>query len=217
MNSPHGGLRVPSGMDDVGETEGGIIHQRWDHFDGVIKYIEDDLGIPPPKEPNFPCPTLTAEDLTEPDGKRYTERYNEFLAWYNYLSEVLARHSAKKLEHKAEMDDIEARLRESFRKNTSKTTRSGDKKPPSSAEMEDKIQTHPRYVELKQANLETSETIEILDGKVESLKQSLALLSRQVEIRRQNFDSGNRGSSIQGNRGLPAAGMRTPSSGGYQR
>lgn len=218
MNAPetHGGLRLPAGMDDVGVTAEANIHKRWAYKDEVVEYVENELGIPPPKEPNYACPTLTASDLTNPDSKSYTERYSEFMAWYAYLSEILARHVAVSLEHRAEMDDISATLRESYRKNSSKKTRTGETKAPPAAEMEDKIQVHPRYVELKQASLRTSEIIEILGRKVENLKQSLALLSRQVEIRRQNFDGGNRGSNIQGRGGIPNSGMRNPS-GGYQR
>lgn len=219
MNSPepHGGLRLPAGMDDVGATAEANIHKRWEFFDESKEYMENELGIPPPREPNFACPTLTAEDLTEPDAKRYTERYNEFLAWYNYLSEILARHESVALEHKAEMDDLSATLRESYRKNSKKVTRSGEAKPPPIAEMEDRIQVHPRYVELKQKNLKTSEIIGMLGRKVETLKSSLALLSRQVEIRRQNFEGNNRGSNIQGRGGLPGPGVRTPFAhrGGY--
>lgn len=212
MNSPeaHGGLRLPSGMDDVGATAEANIHKRWDYSTEVKAYLEDELGIPPPREPSFACPTLLAEDLTNPDSKTYTERYSEFLAWYNFLSETLARHVAVSLEHKAEMEDLSATLRESFRKNSKKTTRSGEAKAPPAAEMEDRIHTHPRYVELRQKNLKTSEVIEMLGRKVESLKSSLALLSRQVEIRRQNFDSGNRGSNIQGRGGMPNPGVRSP-------
>lgn len=212
----HGGLRLPPGMDDVGETAEANIHKRWGYINDVIDYMENELGVAPPKEPGFPCPTLTSEDLTNPDSKTYTIRYCQFNSWWEYLSEVLARHEAKELEFKAEMSDLEATLRESFRKHSAKTTRAGERKAPPALEMDDKIETNPRYVELKQLSLKVAEIIKILGSKVKSLERSLALLSRQVEIRRQNFDNSNRVSNVQGRGGIPAPGMRTPSSGGYR-
>jgi hypothetical protein len=197
----HGGLRIPSGMADVGLTAEAAIHKRWEYYKDVIMYTENELGIAPPKEPDFPCPVLTAEDLTNPDSKTYTERFSEFNAWYVYLSEVLARHEAKQLEFVAEMKDIEASLRESFRRTSQKKTRTGESKAPPAAEMEDKILTHARHVELRQLDLRKMETIKIVSSKVKSLERSLALLSRQVEIRRQSFDGNNRSSSIQGRSG----------------
>jgi coenzyme F420-reducing hydrogenase alpha subunit len=194
-------------MANVGITDEGRIHKRWEYYNETIMYTSNELGIPPPKEPDFPCPLLTADDLNNPDSKTYTERFNEFNAWYVYLSEVLARHEAKALEFVAEMTDIEATLRESYRKNSQKKTRAGEAKAPGAAEMEDRILTHARHVELRQLQLQKAEIIKIVGSKVKSIERSLALLSRQVEIRRQSYDGTNRGTSIQGRSGMP---VRSP-------
>lgn len=208
-NNVHGGLFVPPGMDDVGERAEDKIHQRWGYAQEVTNYLENELGIPPNTEPSFPCPTLAAEDLTTPDSTSYTTRYAEFMAWYTFLTEVLAGHESRLLEVNYEMEDIASHLRESLRKNSNKKSRDGDTKPPGAAEMEDRIQTNPRYVVLKQQKLRLLELTKRLGAKTESLYRQIQLLSRQVEIRRQNFEGNNRGSSVQGRGGVPY-GMRSP-------
>jgi len=205
----HGGLYVPPGMDSVGARDEENIHRRWEYSQEVSEYLENELGITPPVEPNFACPTLSSDDLTNPDSSAYTTRYSEFMAWYTYLTEVLARHESKLLEHDYEMNDISSNIRESLRKNSTRKTRGGEDKAPSAPEMEDKIQTNPRFIELKQRKLRTTEIVKRLSAKTEGLYRQIQLLSRQVEIRRQNFDGSNRGGGVQG-RGLPY-GMRTPS------
>lgn len=212
-DQPHGGLVVPSGLDDIGEQEGGVIHQRWSFFKESLAYAQNEIGIPPPIEPEYACPTLTAEDLTNPDSNEYSTKFLRFQGWYNYVTEKLSMHKAVQLELIAEMDDLESRLRESYRKNSSKTSRSGEKKPPGAADMADRINGHPRYVELKQRRLQTAQIITILSAKEETLGTALKLLSRQVEIRRQNFDGNNRSGNISGRGGVPNAGMRTPGHG----
>ena len=208
-NTPHGGLYIPPGMDSVGERDETAIHQRWEYAGEITNYLENDLGIPPTTEPSFPCPTLSADDLTTPDSTAYTTRYAEFMAWYTFLTEILASHESSLLEVNYEMDDIASHLRESLRKNSNKTTKGGETKPPGAAEMEDRIQTNPRYVILKQKKLRLTELTKRLGAKSESLYRQIQLLSRQVEIRRQNFDGGNRGGNVQGRGGVPY-GMRTP-------
>jgi hypothetical protein len=205
----HGGLYVPPDMDSVGEQAEKDIHRRWEYSQEVSEYLENELGVTPPVEPNFACPTLSSDDLTNPDSTAYTTRYAEFMAWYTYLTEVLSRHESKLLEFEYEMEDIASTVRESLRKNSTRKTKDGETKAPSAGEMEDRIQTNLRFIELKQRKLRTTEIVKRLSAKTEGLYRQIQLLSRQVEIRRQNFDGGNRSSNVQGRGGLPY-GMRTP-------
>jgi hypothetical protein len=205
----HGGLYVPPGMDSVGEQAEENIHKRWEYSEEVSDYLENELGISPPSEPQFACPTLSSEDLTNPDSTAYSTRYAEFMAWYTYLTEVLSRHESKLLEYEYEMEDIASNIRESLRKNSTRKTKDGETKAPSAGEMEDRIQVNPRFIELKQRKLRSTEIIKRLSAKTEGLYRQIQLLSRQVEIRRQNFDGNNRGGTVQGRGGLPY-GMRTP-------
>lgn len=208
MSEPHGGLRVPGVISDVGESEAKEIHERWTMYPAVQQYLETQLAMALPAEPEFACPPLKVEDLTTPDGKAYTETYMQRVAWFGFFSERKAEHDAIVLEVEAEMGIIETRLRTNMRKNSLKKTRSGETKAPPVQEMEDVINSDTRYLELKQKLIFHKQILKRLNARVETLDREIKLTSRQVEIRRQEFDGGGRTPRAQG--GPPPPGMRWP-------
>lgn len=210
MSEAHGGLKLPP-LAGVGASEESNIHRRWDMADDVTKYLEMELGMAPPREPDYACPELRVEDLTNPDSKAYTEFYAKLTAWYGYLSEKKAEHDAVVIEIVAEMEDIETTVRDIMRKNNSRKTRSGETKNPTGKEMEDAVNRHPRYLELKQEHVRRQEILARLNARIDRLDRELRLTSRQVEIKRLDFETTNRGSRIGGQGGMPAPGFRHPS------
>ena len=103
------------------------------------------------------------------------------------------------------MGIIETRIRTNMRKNSLKKTRSGESKAPPAQEMEDAINADTRYLELKQKLLLQKQILKRLNARVETLDREIRLTSRQVEIRRQEFDNTGRSPTA---RGLPPPGMR---------
>lgn len=197
MTDPsHGGLRLPSVTTGVGVTTEEEIHQRWQKYDTVLEYISTVLGIQPPQEPDYALPELRVEDLTTPDSTTYTETYTKINAWFGYLSEVKARHDAKVLEIEVEMEDLEATTRERMRQLNTRKTAKGEPKPPSAQEMSDTIAMDSRYRELKQQKLFQQQVLKLLNARVEKVDRELRLISRQVEIRKQDFEQNNRQGSM---------------------
>jgi hypothetical protein len=209
MNDQHGGLRIGA-VAGVGASEETKIHNRWTCTDEVTNYLTMELGMALAKEPNYACPELTVEDLTTPDSQAYTEIYAKRTAWFGFLSERKAEHDAVVIEIEAEMEDIETNIRDSIRKNNKRTNRSGETKNVPASEMEDAINLSPRYVELKQKLVFHREVLVRLNARVEKLDRELRLTSRQVEIRRLDFDTSQRQANLGGRSGGPPRGMGYP-------
>lgn len=212
MNEPHGGLRLQSAVEGVGESEAAAIHREWSSYPLVQQYLEEQLALVVPSEPEFACPPLRAEDLTTTDNKAYTETYAQRVAWFGFYSERKAEHDAIVLELEAEMSVIETRIRNQLRRTSKKVTASGDTKAPPAQAMEDAINSDGRYLELKQKLVFHKQILKRLNARVETLDREIRLTSRQVEIRRQDFDNNRGGNgSVRG----VGPGMRPPGSGRF--
>lgn len=201
-----GSLRLPTtvvGLGAVGEAE---IHSEWNTFDSVKHELEDNLGFRTPTEPPFEAPTLSVDDLTELHGKDYTEKYLQFMAWMNFSNQVVAYHAAKIIQFENETKHIEASMREGMRNGSSATKASGERKAPPLAEMADKIRLHPRVKDLGQSVQYHEQFLLIARANAFEYENSVKLLSRQIEIKKLEFESSNR----EGNMGR----MRTPVTGG---
>lgn len=209
MNEPHGGLRLQGAVAGVGESEAQEIHRNWAMYPAVQQYLTTQLALAMPPEPEFACPPLRAEDLTTNDNKAYTETYAQRVAWFGFYSERKSEHDAIVLEVEAEMSVIETRIRNHLRRNSKKVTATGDSKAPPAQAMEDAINSDNRYLELKQKLIFHKQILKRLNARVETLDREIRLTSRQVEIRRQEFDNAGRGNS--GVR-QPGPGMRPPGS-----
>lgn len=212
MNEPHGGLRLESAVAGVGESEAEAIHREWTSYPAVQEYLQTHLALTTPMEPEFACPPLRVEDLTTTDNKAYTETYAQKVAWYSFYSERKAEHDAIVLELEAETKYIETRIRTQLRKNSKKVTRAGDTKAPPAQEMEDVINSDTRHIELEQKLVFHRQVLKRINARVIALELEIKLTSRQVEIRRQEFDNAGRGGTVR----QPGPGMRPPGSYGRQ-
>lgn len=200
------GLRLDDVVDGLGATEEEEARRQWNVSDRVTTHLRMEIGCPAPAEPDFDYPRLNPNNLTTPSSKAYTDEYAKRTAWLGYLGERLAEHQAKLLEIKAEMGDIERRIRTSERKHNASVTAKGKVKLPSLQAMSDKIGENPRYKDLQQEQLFEEEVILRLGAKVYGASEEQKLYSRNVEIRRQDFDQSNRNNNIRGNRGIPVSG-----------
>lgn len=209
-----GGLRLPETLAGIGASEQEDIHLKWSTYEAIKNEIEMRYGMMPIQEPAWAPPTLTLEDLTEKVGKDYTEKYLQVTAWYGYLSEVKARISAQLLEIDNEMNHIESSMREKMRDRSTKTTKGGDRKAPPIAEMTDKIRLDTRYSDLSTRKQGFEQMKVIISARVDKHEYEIKLLSRQVEIKRTEFDHAQREGGISGQRGAP---LRTPGNSGMPR
>lgn len=203
-----GGLHLDEVVDGVGATEEEDVRQQWSVTSQVTEYLQMEIGCPIPKEPLFDYPEMKPSDLTNPNSNKYMELYEKRTAWLTYLRQKLAEKQAELLEVEAEMSDIARRIRTSERKNNQKTTTKGGLKPPSQAEMDDKIGRNPRYKDLLRHRLFLKQVVLRLGARVDGTGDEQALHSRSVEIRRQEFEGTTRNSNIRGSHGVPVTGGR---------
>jgi len=198
----HTGLQLQSDVVGLGESAEEAIRQRWD-FSVVMDYIYRGVGCPTPEEPDSPFPTLSAKDLTTTDGKKYSETFLRHIEWADFLEQRKAVLEAEKILVTAEMKEIARGIRINMRKMCKRTNARGAPKPPSSLEMEDEIGEDPRYKELAHKEAFLTSVLTVLEGVVKGRTAYNSLISRQVEIRRQDFENQNRAGNIQGRRGIP--------------
>jgi hypothetical protein len=206
-----GGLHLPNVLAGISASEEAEIHKRWDTYDQVTKAMED-LGFMPAMEPQYAEPILTIEDLTESQGKDYTEKYLHFIGWFNYANQICASSEAHILQCDNEIKIIEARMRENLRKRSDKKTAKGESKPPPLAEMADTIRLDQRIIELTQVKQWHTQLFERVSAKREMFESGRALLSRQIEIKKLEYTGAGREGNLnirdqQGGRARP---MRTP-------
>lgn len=213
MNTGPGGLRLPATISGAGADQEEAIHNDWDTYDEAARFVEMELGLPPLTEPGYSPPTLELGDL-EATGKDYSEKYLMFLGWFNYAQQEENKAACKVLQIDNEMKQIAAKMREGMRERSPKTTKAGEKKAPPAAEMDDRLRLDPRYLELGQQLQFNQHVRKLIESKRETYESSMKLLSRNIEIKRMEFEGTNRENAIRGQRGAPTGqpqrGMRNP-------
>jgi hypothetical protein len=151
------------------------------------------MGFPPVEQPSHSRPVLTPEILTTPDSRQYTEVYWRLEAWHDYAFNTMARIKAILVQVANEKNQIER----SIRKDAAQPSADGEAKEKlSKQEMDDLIAEHPRYHELSYEEQKLEQQKILLQSHVESLERDLKLVSRQVEIRRQDIDQGKRATNL---------------------
>ncbi len=194
MREPHtGGLHLPK---DVGlsDTEAQTIYNRWNTVEEVNARLKA-FGIHDNQEPQIECPRVTAEELVNPDIKRYTIVYAAQLQWYNYAVRLHADIKAVLLGVQNEMSDIESAKRIHFR---SVDEGKKDKDKMSATEMKDLINVDPRYRELRLQEQHFSQQNLKMSAWVESLDRNLKVVSRQIENRKAEAAGGVREGNMPG-------------------
>jgi hypothetical protein len=201
----HAGLRLQGSIVGLGESAEQEIASRW-QFTAVMDYIYSGVGCPTPEEPNKPYPTLTVNDLTTANGKRYSEVYLTHIEWADYLEQKRTLHEAELVLVTAQMDEIARGIRVNMRKSCTRKNAKGALKLPTTTEMDDEIGEDPQYKELARKKAFLKAVLLVLTGICSGRVAYNSLISRQVEIRRQDWENQNRSGSIQGKRGVPNEG-----------
>jgi hypothetical protein len=181
------GLFLPDAV-GPGQTKEEFIHSKWDTFD-EMELILAQAGFAPVEKPIFSQPRLTTEVLTTPDSHRYSEIYLQIEAWHNYAYNYKSRLQALQVGFENEMNEIERDVRTT----AMAATRA---KKLSAIALKDTVEANPRYGELKIEHQKLEQQRLLMQSHVDSLERDLKLVSRQVEIRRQDIDAGRIGGGV---------------------
>jgi len=188
-----GGLNLPASL-GVSPKEENRITRRWETLEGVVDTLNR-WGFSEATAPTTPIPTITPEMLLTPDIQQYTILYSSQLHWYNYSNILRARVTAEILQLENEMDDIGAAIRKQLR-DTNKAL--GKKDGMSVGAIDDEVTTNDRYRELRIRAQELQQFKLELAARVEELESGMKVISRQVEIRKEEAKGGTNAQNMPG-------------------
>lgn len=143
------------------------------------------LGIPEVKKPEHELPEITAASLTTTNSQEYTTMYAQQLAWANYLGPILAKVTSNLAQAENQMKLIKAKIEETASARN-KLLQKQDRLKES--EIENSVLNDVIYQE---AMLEAQKYKQLklrLEAAHEIAGRNLRIISRQVEIRRQEID-----------------------------
>ena len=180
-----GGLRIPTSL-GAPQSKLDVIAETF----ATQRVIEEDLkkmGVVDQTKPDFELPRVTPESLTTLNSKEYTELYARQLAWFNYLTPLAASIEVGLLESRNTFDLTEAAIKDGLYEQNKLLPKT---EKLTSDELKNKVLVHPSYQEallqvqrMTQYKLRMKAMLEIAD-------RNMIVISRQVEIRRQELEGG---------------------------
>lgn len=186
-----GGLHIPKDM-GVAESASEESRQFWNTIDSVNEQLRG-WGLPDNEAPHLECPAVTAELLTTTDINAYTVLYVSQLRWYNYTTQLLASIRSAKVQIENELEDIKVKTRIKYRKQNHGLARN---EKTSKEDIDDIAESDPYYRDLKK-NWQITEQYRLqTEAWSEGLDRNLRTISRQIENRKVEGDSGRREANL---------------------
>lgn len=193
-------LQVPDAMGipslSVGAEEQQQIAERWTTFARAEAELAA-WGFEPEARPLCTRPRVTADDLNTPDSRQYTTLYVQVEAWHTYAINAHARLKGVLLETQNQLKDLEVEIKSAAVREAA----ARKEKKPAKDILDNLPKTHPRWKELTAYAQELRQKDMLMTSYVDSISRDLALVSRQVEIRKQDFEKFGGGQS------MPSRGM----------
>lgn len=156
------------------------IEEFWSTYSSVTEELSQQGVVIPPR-PEFDIPVVTADLLTTLDDKEYTRVFAEKSQWSGYVQMLLAHYEAQLADIAATTKHTAAAIRASA---VESAAAAGEKKLTPS-ELKDVVQLDPNWLRAERWRIRTQSMRNITDNKLKTLKSDVQLISRQVEIRRQ--------------------------------
>jgi len=184
----NGGLTLPKHL-SVPDSVVVSTQERWNTIDKVEEGIRT-WNLPHLHEPTVECPVLTADMLQTADPKEYSRKFADMRIWYDYSSRLSAKIRANLLQERNRLEDLEAQLRIKFRNSNQGKTKRDDRM--TAEEIADRV-TIDDNVRAARQEVQLWEQHHIqVTAITEGLERSLKLMSRQIELRREEIDTAAR-------------------------
>ena len=152
----------------------------WDVYEEASAELEG-MGIKIATRPSYAIPRLQAEKITSLNDKDFATQYAQTNEWTGFVREYLAAVEAKKLVATKLMEQLESAIRLT---GVPAFIEAYDRKP-TPTEIKDMISTDPHYLRVSRLLIKL-ETLRIQsEARYKSITSDVHLLSRHVEIRRQ--------------------------------
>jgi hypothetical protein len=137
------------------------------------------LGIPTLVRPDFPWPSMTPETLISMPNAEFAGFFTRVGAWSSYTRELQAETGAQLLELRHRMAQTIATVRKELRPQYRHRP---------THELDDEVMTEVRVVEASEDERQMSQLQIRIDAICARLEADLRLISRVVELRRQDLD-----------------------------
>lgn len=191
MSNQGGGLQIPQGL-GAAKTKLVELRDMFTTTNEVEQYLRQ-LGVHDQAQPTFELPVVTVEALTTTNSNEYTSLYARQLAWYNYLTPLLANVAVRLLQAKNILDVVEAEIKEGINVENKQLPKN---EKMTVSEVNTKVTIHPSYQE---ALLEVQKMTQYkarIGAMAEVAERNMTVISRQVEIRRQEIEGNQREGSM---------------------
>jgi len=188
-----GGLELPKAL-GISEREEVAATVRWDTLEAVIDTLNS-WGFKEAESPKVEMPVITAQMLLTPDSREYTTMFSATLYWFNYSNKLKARVIAELLQLENEMSDIGAEMRKRLRRENE--VRKKEEKL-TAQNIDDEIETNLRHRELKIRAQHLKQMKYELDARCEELERSLRVVSRNIEMRKEENNQGRTDQNMPG-------------------
>ena len=203
----NGGLVLPRNI-GIGKTIVERTGKLWNTLPDVEEHLRD-LKVPDLTEPSVEPPNITAELLLTHDVKEYTVMFAAARVWYGYATRLLARTNAALLEATNQIANLEPELRKKLREQNrllSKDQRLG------TAEVDDEVALDTDLQDLKLTEQKLKQYKLELTAWHDDLDRQLKLVSRQVEVRREDYAGGKNEANMPGRQAgtWSSSPLRTP-------
>lgn len=191
MNAPplkmppfRGGLRLPAGGPGLGKAAAQVGHAQWRTAEDVEREFVS-KGFTDIPQPAFECPQITPEMLAGTDAQAYTAMFVRVNAWLSYATDILAKLKTRILELENLKKILAANARRDARAAASAAP---DRKKPTIQEQEDSLLLDPEYQKVILDLQRLDQGREYYQSRVDMLDSTWRVISRQVEIRRQELE-----------------------------
>lgn len=160
------------------------------------------LGFERLKKPRFTCPDLDPEALTSADLNQYSLMHGRVQAWHNYAENTLAYVESMLISVRRQMEQLLPQLLIEY----SKVNNPRTGKAYSVADRKALAENTPRYIELLRDKTKLEAQQKLAESYAKGLGRNCALISRHIELRKLDIESGRVGGNIP-NRGVTHPGM----------
>jgi len=176
------GLSLPDATQlGVGSNEMDQIEKTWMTSYGVQTQLEK-IGVVDTPQPQFTCPDVDPATFSSTNAEEVVRTYLQLNSWFSFIAEQLSKVTIYILEYENMLDQVEAQLRDHFR-DLKETGRKMTKE-----ELNDKIVANPERIQIACQLQKYRQYKTRLQTRADALDKSIRMISRQVEIRRQELE-----------------------------
>ena len=190
----------------VGHQEATTISTKWDTFPSVRKDM-DSLGFREPNPPHGEVPIVKATNLENVQSREYTTKYSQLVAWLSFGENHRGTLNAERLGTRNALRILSATIRRKAKQDHAAMGKEKGWKAYTPGELNDLVLVDVEYQKVLLRDQEISQKLEILEGYLKGISRAVALMSRNIELKKMELESTNRANAPRGPLGMRTLGQ----------